>query len=69
MWKWLKVILESLRSSVRKQRELALENLALRQQPATVIRWHRQGFRYYWRWKTRPRGRPRIDMETRQLVR
>jgi transposase InsO family protein len=108
MWKWLKVILETLRSSVRNRHELALENLALRQQlatlkyrsprprltdsdrlfwvvlsrswpkwtrvvhivqPATVIRWHRQGFRYYWRWKSRPRGRPRIDTETRQLVR
>ena len=38
-------------------------------QPATVIRWHRQGFRYYWRWKSRPRGRPRINSETKQLVR
>jgi len=36
MWKWLKVILGTLRSSVRNQRELALENLALRQQLATV---------------------------------
>jgi hypothetical protein len=24
--------------------------------PATVIRWHRAGFRAYWRWKSRPRG-------------
>ena len=30
---------------------------------------HRQGFRYYWRWKSRPRGRPRIGTETRQLIR
>ena len=22
-------------------------------QPETVLRWHRQGFRYYWRWKSR----------------
>jgi putative transposase len=30
--------------------------------PATVVRWHRQGFRYYWRWKSRGRpGRPAID--------
>ena len=87
MWNWLKVILGTLRSIFLIQRELALENLALRQQlatlkfrgprpnltdsdrlfwvvlsrfwpnwtsvvhivqPATVIRWHRQGFRYYW---------------------
>jgi hypothetical protein len=28
--------------------------------PQTVIRWHRAGFRAYWRWKSRPRGgRPR----------
>lgn len=40
-------------------------------QPETVIRWHRQGFRYYWRWKSRPRrpGRPRISRETRELIR
>src|SRR6202040_340270 len=25
--------------------------------PETVIRWHRAGFRAYWRWKSRPRGR------------
>src|ERR1700710_1106535 len=24
--------------------------------PGTVIRWHRAGFRLYWRWKSRPRG-------------
>src|SRR5215475_1330584 len=24
--------------------------------PETVIRWHRSGFRAYWRWKSRPRG-------------
>ena len=38
-------------------------------QPATVIRWHRQGFRYFWRWKSRNRGRPSIDTETRELIR
>ena len=36
--------------------------------PATVIRWHRQGFRYYWRWKSRRRGRPGVDREIRQLI-
>jgi hypothetical protein len=25
-------------------------------QPETVIRWHRAGFRAYWRWRSRPRG-------------
>jgi putative transposase len=38
-------------------------------QPETVVRWHRQGFRYYWRWKSRRRGQPRIDPEIRQLIR
>ena len=38
-------------------------------QPETVVRWHRQGFRYYWHWKSRRRGRPRIDSEIRQLIR
>ena len=26
--------------------------------PQTVIRWHRAGFRAYWRWKSRPSGGP-----------
>ena len=30
-------------------------------QPATLIRWHRMGFRLFWRWKSRP-GRPRIPV-------
>ncbi len=107
MGKWLGIVLGALRSAFQTQRELALENLALRQQlavlkhrhphprlsdtdrlfwvalsricqgwrqslhivqPVTVISWHRQGFRYYWRWKSRHRGRPRIEAEIRQLI-
>ena len=90
-------------SLFRSQRQLVLENLALRQQvvmlrqsvkkprppvadklfwiifsryvdgwrkilfglhPDTVVRWHRQGFRLYWRWMSRGRkpGRPAIDI-------
>jgi len=37
-------------------------------QPATVVRWHRQGFRYYWRWKSRHLGRPKIDPQIRHLI-
>src|SRR6266540_3187074 len=38
--------------------------------PETLVRWHRAGFRSYWRWKSRPSaGRPRIDMELRVLIR
>jgi hypothetical protein len=39
-------------------------------EPETVIRWHRMGFRLYWRWKSRSRGgRPRIPGEIRRLIR
>ena len=38
--------------------------------PDTVVRWHRAGFRRYWRWKSRPRwGRPGVPAEIRQLIR
>lgn len=38
--------------------------------PETVVRWHRMGFRTYWRWKSRNRGgRPKTDAEIRDLVR
>ena len=38
--------------------------------PETVVRWHRQGFRLYWRWKSRSRslGRPPIEPEIRDLI-
>jgi hypothetical protein len=40
-------------------------------QPETIIRWHRQGFRLYWRWKSGapPVGRPRVGREIRDLIR
>jgi transposase InsO family protein len=109
MIRWLGILFGALRSSVRTRRELALENLALRQQlavwkarqpraqltqmdrifwvllsrlwthwrhtpqlvqPETVVRWHRQGFRRYWAWKSRCRsGRPVISAELRELIR
>jgi len=38
--------------------------------PDTVIRWHRAGFRLYWRWKSRHRcGRPAVPLEIRRLIR
>ncbi len=109
MVRWLWIVLGTLRSAVRTHRELALENLALRQQlavwkarqsrprlteadrifwvllsrlwtnwrhslqlvrPETVVRWHRDGFRRYWAWKSRRRaGRPVISTEVRDLIR
>ena len=39
--------------------------------PDTVVKWHHQGFKLYWRWKSRSSkpGRPRIDPEIRELIR
>ena len=38
--------------------------------PETLLRWHRAGFRCYWRWKSRLRGgRPQISAELRALIR
>ena len=35
---------------------------------ATVVQWHRQGFRLYWRWRSRP-GRRAVDHDIRRLIR
>jgi hypothetical protein len=102
--------LGALRAALRTHTDLALENLALRQQlvllrrrskrpqfgrldrlfwvwlsrqwagwrealhvvrPQTVIRWHRQGFRAFWTWKSRRGrvGRPRVSRELADFVR
>ena len=38
--------------------------------PETILRWHRAGFKAFWRWKSRHRpGRPKIDRELRDLIR
>jgi hypothetical protein len=38
--------------------------------PETLVRWHRAGFRRYWRWKSRYfGGRPQIDADLRALIR
>jgi transposase InsO family protein len=110
MFSRLLVLLITIRSSLKTQHQLALENLALRQQlamlrqtvkrprvswfdrvfwiifaryveqwrallhalhPDTVVCWHREGFRWYWHWKSwrRPLGRPAIDNDVRKLIR
>ena len=39
-------------------------------QPETLVRWHRAGFRCYWRWRSRSvGGRPQIDVDLRALTR
>src|SRR6202163_3135014 len=35
--------------------------------PDTLIRWHRQGWRLFWRWKSRP-GRPPIPADLQRLI-
>jgi transposase InsO family protein len=38
--------------------------------PGTIVRWHRAGFRSYWRWKSKRRGgRPIVPLEVRRLIR
>jgi putative transposase len=36
-------------------------------QPATLLRWHREAFRLFWRWRSRP-GRPRLPAELQRLI-
>jgi hypothetical protein len=36
-------------------------------QPETLIRWHRRGFKLFWRWKSKP-GRPRLPRNIRDLI-
>jgi transposase InsO family protein len=35
--------------------------------PGTFVRWHRKGFKLYWRWKSRG-GRPALPKQVRQLI-
>src|ERR1700687_4168816 len=37
--------------------------------PETLIGWHRKGFRLFWRWKSGPRGRPKLPVDVQQLIR
>jgi hypothetical protein len=48
----------------------SLIGLARVVEPDTILRWHRAGFRAYWRWRSGGRpGRPKIDRELRDLIR
>ena len=48
----------------------SLLGLAQVVQPETILRWHRSGFKAFWRWKSRNRvGRPKVDPELRNLIR
>lgn len=37
--------------------------------PETVVGWHKKGFKYYWRYKSRRAGRPHIDWDLIKLIR
>ena len=37
--------------------------------PDTLIRWHRKGFRLFWRWKSKPVGRPTLPNNLQELIR
>ena len=36
--------------------------------PGTLIKWHRKGFRLFWRWKSKARGRPPLPVDVRRLI-
>jgi putative transposase len=38
-------------------------------QPDTLLRWHRKGFRLFWRWNSKPTGRPCLPKNVRDLIR
>ena len=58
LWVWLSCLWNDWRSAL------------LIVKPETVIAWHRKGFRFYWRWKTRRcEGRPSVPPEIRNLIR
>jgi hypothetical protein len=59
LWAWLSRIWTDWRSSL------------VLVKPDTVVSWHRQGFRLYWRWKSRHRGdgRPAVPRRVRDLIR
>ena len=60
-WVWLSRLWKNWRSVL----------VIVQVQPDTVVSWHRQGFRLYWRWKSRRGkvGRPKIEQEIRDLIR
>ena len=50
-------------------RMFAWRDALLNVKPHTLIRWHRKGFRLFWRWKSNLTGRPRLPKDLRQLIR
>jgi hypothetical protein len=55
-------------ASVNLDRFIEWRGLLTVVQPETLVRWHRQGFRLFWRWKSRRRGRPPIPEQVQALI-
>lgn len=109
VFRLLELLFHGVRALFRSTSELAIENVALRQQlstfvsegrrpqvqlhdrlfwvalrrlwgrwtdllvfvkPDTVVRWHREGFRKYWRWRSKSKtpGRPPLEARIANLV-
>jgi len=56
-------------SMVLLSRLFAWQHALVSVRPETFLGWHRKGFRLLWRWKSRPRGRPRLPEEIQDLIR
>jgi transposase InsO family protein len=55
-------------SMVLLSRVFAWQNALVSFRPETFLGWHRKGFRLLWRWKSRPRGRPRVPADLQELI-
>lgn len=44
------------------------KNVLMVVQPETVIRWHKKGFKLYWKFKSQRPGRPSIDLKIQKIV-
>jgi len=56
-------------SMILLSRLFAWQTALVNVKPETFLGWHRKGFRLLWRWKSRPRGRPRLAEEAQKLIR
>jgi hypothetical protein len=53
---------------VALSRLLEWRHLLVIVKPETLIRWHRKGFRLFWRWKSRAPGRPPVVADVQRLM-
>src|SRR3984893_216262 len=69
----LSTLISILGFRTRSRASLELELISLTPwclvKPSIGVQWHRQGFRLYWRWRSRRLGRPKMSAEIRDLIR